>query len=175
MLNKYLKTADSDWYKQRVIAVILCVLACFAVLFIRLFYLQIIKGSELRRLSENNSIRLQRIVPFRGLIFDRSGKMMVDNRPSFDVSVIRRNARPVDHTIDKLSQYLQVPVETLTEKISKNKRLSSYKPITLKQDISRKIRITGHADALGTDDYNRELSSRRAESIRHAHRRPISF
>ena len=137
MLNKYLKTADSDWYKQRVIAVILCVLACFAVLLIRLFYLQIIKGSELRRLSENNSIRLQRIVPFRGLIFDRNGKMMVDNRPSFDVSVIRRNARPLDQTLDKLSQYLRVPVETLTEKISKNKRLSSYKPITLKQDISR--------------------------------------
>ena len=137
MLNKYLKTADSDWYKQRVIAVILCVLACFAVLFIRLFYLQIIKGSELRRLSENNSIRLQRIVPFRGLIFDRNRKMMVDNRPSFDVSVIRRNARPVDQTLYKLSQYLQVPFETLTEIISKNKRISSYKPIMLQQDIGR--------------------------------------
>lgn len=36
----------------------------------------------------------------------------------------------------------------------------------LKQDINRKIRITGHADALGSDDYNRNLSSKRAESIR---------
>lgn len=38
----------------------------------------------------------------------------------------------------------------------------------LRQDEGRKIRITGHADALGSDDYNRQLSSRRAESIREA-------
>ena len=115
----------------------MCVLACFAVLFIRLFYLQIIKGSQLRQLSENNSIRLQRIEPFRGLIFDRNGKMLVDNRPSFDVSVILRNARPVDQTLSRLSKYIQVPFETLTEKISGQKGISSYQPILLRQDIGR--------------------------------------
>ncbi len=136
-MDKYLKTADSDWYKQRIIGVILCVFACFAVLFVRLFFLQIIKGGELRRLSENNSIRLQRIDPFRGIIFDRNRKMLVDNRPSFNVNVILRNARPVDQTLNKLSKYLGVPDVELAEKIAGQKRISSYKPILLKQDIGR--------------------------------------
>ncbi|MGD9273879.1 MAG: penicillin-binding protein 2, partial [Desulfobacterales bacterium] len=87
-MEKYLKTADTDWYKQRIIGVILVVVTCMTVLFVRLFFLQVIKGEEYRRLSENNSIRLQRIEPFRGIILDRNGKMLVDNRPSYDLSII---------------------------------------------------------------------------------------
>ena len=71
-MDKYLKTADTDWYKQRIIGVILVVSVCLTVLLVRLFFLQIIKGAEYRRLSENNSIRLQRIEPFRGADFGKS-------------------------------------------------------------------------------------------------------
>ena len=87
-MEKYLKTADGEWYKQRIIGFMICVLACFVILFIRLIYLQIITGEELRRLSLNNSIRLQSIDPPRGRVYDRKGKVLVDNRPSFDVSII---------------------------------------------------------------------------------------
>ena len=68
VLSRYLKTADSEWYKQRIFGVILCVLAVFVVLLVRLFILQVIKGEEFSLLSENNSIRLQSIDPPRGMI-----------------------------------------------------------------------------------------------------------
>jgi penicillin-binding protein 2 len=136
-LSKYLKTADSDWYNQRIIGVILCVLACVTVLFVRLFFLQVIRGEEYRRLSENNSIRLQRIDPFRGVIFDRNSRMLVDNRPSFDVDIILRNAKPVNKTIQKLSKYLNVPSEALFEKIAGQKGNRSFKPVQLWRDIGR--------------------------------------
>jgi penicillin-binding protein 2 len=61
-MDRYLKTADTDWYKQRITGVIMCALAAFVVLFIRLIYLQVIMGDEYRRLSLNNSIRLQSII-----------------------------------------------------------------------------------------------------------------
>jgi hypothetical protein len=54
-----------------------CVAAVFFILFVRLFHLQMIQGEELRRLSENNCIRLQSIDPPRGLIYDRDGKILV--------------------------------------------------------------------------------------------------
>jgi penicillin-binding protein 2 len=136
-LTKYLKTADTEWYKQRVIISMLFVTAAFIVLFVRLFYLQVIKGDELRRLSENNCIRLQSTDPPRGLIFDRNGVLLVDNRPSFDLTIILKDAKPVKETIQKLSKYIHVPESELTSKIASAKHRSPYKPIVLKQDIGR--------------------------------------
>jgi len=136
-LSKYLKTADSNWYKQRIIGVIVCVLAAFSILLVRLFFLQVIKGEEFGRLSENNSIRLQNIDPSRGMIFDREGWLLVDNRPSFDVSIILKDARPVKETIKKLSGYIKFPADELSMKIASKKDISFYKPVLLKQDIGR--------------------------------------
>ena len=136
-LSKYLKTADSDWYKQRIIGIILVVLLCFAALFMRLFYLQVIKGEEYRRLSDNNSIRLQRIEPFRGIIFDRNKHMLVDNRPSFDVSIVINDAQPVTRTLARLSTFLSVSDDELMEKIAGQRGIKAYKPLVLRQDIGR--------------------------------------
>ena len=136
-MSKYLKTADSDWYKQRIIGIILVVVLCFAALLMRLFYLQVIKGEEFRRLSDNNSIRLQRIEPFRGIIFDRNKHMLVNNRPSFDVNIVVKDAQPVAETMAKLSAYLSVSDEELLEKIAGLKGISAYKPVLLHQDIGR--------------------------------------
>jgi len=137
-LSKYLKTADSNWYKQRIIGILVCVIVAFSILLMRLFFLQVIKGEEFRRLSENNSIRLQNIDPSRGMIFDRGGKLLVDNRPSFDVSIILKDARPVKETIKKLSRYIKFPADELMMKIASKKDISLYKPVLLKQDIGRR-------------------------------------
>jgi penicillin-binding protein 2 len=136
-LGKYLKTADTDWYKQRLIRVMLCVSGAFFILLIRLFYLQVIQGQELRRFSENNCIRLQSTDASRGMIFDRNGILLVDNRPAFDLSIILKDAKPVDRTIEKLAKLIEVPASELMRKIGQNKGVSSYKPILLKQDIGR--------------------------------------
>lgn len=136
-MDQFLRTADSNWFRQRIKGVILCVLAVFVVLFVRLFFLQVIEREEYRRLSENNSIRLQSIKPPRGLIFDRNGEMLVDNRPSFDLSIITRDAKPLEQTIGKLSYFLEAPFEELQSKLSRNRGYSAFTPILLKQDIGR--------------------------------------
>jgi len=136
-LDQFLRTADSNWFRQRIKGVILCVLAAFVVLFIRLFFLQVIEREEYRRLSENNSIRLQSIKPPRGLIFDRHGELLVDNRPSFDLSIITKDAKPLEKTLGKLAYFLKSPVEELQSNMSRNKGYSAYTPILLKQDIGR--------------------------------------
>ena len=136
-MSKYLQSADSDWYKKRLTGVVFLVLAAFLILIVRLFYLQVIEGNKFRRLSENNCIRLQNIDPSRGLIFDRNGNLLVDNRPSFDLSIILKDAKPVEDTIEMLSQYIDVPATKFMSKINRNRGVSSYTPILLKQDIGR--------------------------------------
>jgi penicillin-binding protein 2 len=136
-MDKYLKTADTDWYKQRIAGVIICVLAAFVVLFIRLIYLQVIRGHEFRRLSLNNSIRLQNIDPPRGRLYDRNNNLLVDNRPSFDVRITLKDAEPIGSTLAKLSQHLNIPADALMSKIRQTAGVSAYKPLLLAQDVGR--------------------------------------
>jgi len=137
MADKYLKTADAEWYRQRVTGVMICVLAAFAVLLTRLVYLQVIKGQEYRLLSLNNRIRLQSIDPPRGLIYDRNGDVLVENRPSFDVSITLKDAGKVETTVEKVSEHLGVPPGELMLRLKTSRGSSAYKPILLKQDIGR--------------------------------------
>jgi penicillin-binding protein 2 len=136
-LTKYLKTADQDWYKQRLVRIAFCVAGTFCLIFIRLFYLQVVNGDELRRLSKNNCIRLKSTDPSRGMIFDRNGTLLVDNRPAFDLNIVLKDAKPIEQTVKKLSKYINVPESELMAKIENDKTVSSYKPIILKKDIGR--------------------------------------
>jgi penicillin-binding protein 2 len=137
MADKYLKTADAEWYRQRVTGVMICVLVAFAVLLLRLVYLQVVKGEEYHLLSLNNRIRLQSIDPPRGLIYDRNGYVLVENRPSFDVSITLKDAGSVEETIKKVAKHLNVSHEELQLKLTTSKGISAYKPILMKQDIGR--------------------------------------
>ncbi len=131
------QTPDSDWYKRRIIVLVCLAAPGFIILLLRLFYLQIVEGENFRKLSEHNCIRLQTIDPPRGLIFDRDGKLMVDNRPSYDLSIVVRDAKPLDTTLRRLSHYTHTPVEALWAEIEKNRNQPSYKPVPLMQDIGR--------------------------------------
>ena len=137
LMDRYLKTADADWYKQRITGVIVCALAAFVVLFIRLIYLQVVMGDEFYRLSLNNSIRLQSIEPPRGRIYDRQGDLLVDNRPSFDVNITLKDAEPLRYTLEKLSRHLQTPADELLSQIRQTRGVSAYQPRLLKQDVGR--------------------------------------
>jgi len=136
-LKKYLNTVNSDWFNQRITGVILFVAVAFSVLFARVFYLQVIEGETYRNLSENNSIRLQSVDAPRGLIFDAKRSLMVDNRPSFDLGIILKDAKPLDETVKKLATYLAIPESEIFEKIKTTKGVPSYKPIYVKQDVGR--------------------------------------
>ena len=137
MADKYLKTADAEWFRQRVTGVMIVVLAAFVVLLVRLMYLQVIRGDEYRLLSLNNRIRLQSIDPPRGLIFDRNGHVLVENRPSFDVDITLKDAGKVEETVQKVAQHLDVPYEELMQKLTTSRGISAYKPIMIRQDIGR--------------------------------------
>lgn len=136
-MGKFIRTTDSEWFRLRLSVVMSLVTAAFILLFLRLFYLQILEGEEFRRLSENNRIRLHIIQAQRGFIFDRSGALLVDNRPSFDLSIILNDAKPVESIIGILSQYLNIPAAELMAKVRSIRGVSAFRPVLLKQDIGR--------------------------------------
>ncbi len=132
-----LKNKERDWMKQRVMIASLCILIVFMLLFFRLIYLQLIKGEEYRRLSESNCVRLKSIKPSRGLIFDRHGELLVDNRPAFDLMIVLEDAGSVPDTVSFLSSLIHEPYVDLMDQIRKAGSAAFYRPILLKKDISR--------------------------------------
>lgn len=136
-MDRYLRTVDNDWYKQRVSGVVIFVLAAFSILLVRLYYLQVIEGAEFRRLSLNNCYRLQSITPARGFIFDRDGVMLVENRPSFNVFIISGDAKDPEKILRKLTELLNIAPEPLFARLVEAKGAPSFKPILLKRDVSR--------------------------------------
>lgn len=136
-MRNYLPSVDSEWFNQRLIGALIVVLLLFAVMILRLVHLQVFEGEELRRLSEINSIRLQDIHPPRGLIYDRSGRTLVDNRPAFDLAIVLKDARPVDLTLQRLGLLLDEPDDLLALRIQNGRQRGPYTPILLKPDMGR--------------------------------------
>lgn len=132
-----MKNPDREWLKKRLMNSAAIIMAAFSVLLVRFVYLQVVEGDEYRRLSENNCIRLQSVLAPRGLIYDRNGTLLVDNIPSFDLKIILQDAEPVEETIDKLADFTGVPVEEFMERVDAGRRVSIYKPLLLKRNITR--------------------------------------
>jgi penicillin-binding protein 2 len=97
----------------------LAVVICLGTLGARLFYLQIISGGEFAALAESNRTDLEPILSTRGLIYDRSGEVLVTNVPTFAVKV-----RPADlpedrrdEVVDRLSALTGVSVIDINKAI----------------------------------------------------------
>lgn len=104
------------------------------VLLARLWYLQILNGDEYRQKSENNRIRIRPVQAGRGMILDRYGKVMVDNRPAFDVFMQREDAgdfRGVVRNVSGLMGSSPKDMETIV------RRGSPFVPVRIKKDIDR--------------------------------------
>ena len=102
---------DARLVRRRVIVGAVAVLALTCVLIARLYYLQVIQYEYHSTLSENNRVHVQPIPPTRGLIFDRNGVIVADNRPSFSLSVTRERAGDWQATLDVIVEVLQLTAD----------------------------------------------------------------
>ncbi len=107
----------------------------FFLIFIRLWSLQVIKGSELRRLSENNCIRLRENPADRGMLLDRKGRILAHNRPSFEVYLVPEDLKANPEVLIKVGEMLNMTQDEIEEKIKAQKRRAPFKPVKIKSNI----------------------------------------
>jgi len=114
----------------------------------RLVYLQIIKGDDLRKYSEENRLKKDKLFPTRGIIYDRNGKVIVDNRASFDVVMLAQFYPKHDPVMNsRLAKALDMPVEELSRRIDKGRKGASFYPVLLKSNVSKDILAAIETDA----------------------------
>jgi penicillin-binding protein 2 len=103
---------------------------------IRMWYLQVIKGSELRQRSENNSVRLRKIKSMRGLIMDNGRQVLVDNQPSFDILFVPNRTRDIKRTIEKIRLLYDARSLTLPSLASLTGKVKPLVPVILDRNVS---------------------------------------
>lgn len=113
------------------------VIAAFALLIVRLWYLQVISGETLRQRSENNRIRVQEIKPLRGLILDTKGRILVDNQPSFDVSIIPEATKDILAVLGKLEDLNVQSDAQRYRKVASTRTDRPFVPVKLERNIGR--------------------------------------
>ena len=99
---------DARLVRNRVVVGAVAVVLLVCVLIARLYYLQIIQYDYHSTLSENNRVHVQPIPPTRGLIFDRNGVIVADNRPSFSLSMTRERAGNWQEVLDTIVEVLEL-------------------------------------------------------------------
>jgi len=120
---------------RRLIVIGGLVLLVVALLIARLWYLQVIRGSDMRLTSENNRIRLTRLPAARGLVYDRFGELLVDNRPSFDVVLVPEDTGDRAATVAMLAHYLDEPPADLEARLRAPSRRPPYAGIIVERDL----------------------------------------
>jgi penicillin-binding protein 2 len=129
---------DPGVYRERFTFFFWVILVAVCLLIMRLWYLQIIKGEDLLKRSENNRIRIRDVKAMRGIIVDSRGVVLVENRPSFDVVLFPEDVKDLQGLVGKMeSLYAKVnltfPMDY--ETILENRR--PFTPLRVDRNVSR--------------------------------------
>jgi len=134
--NEQLNGHDSGVFRKRFKIAFAVVSIMMSLLILRMWHLQVIRGDELRQRSENNSVRLRKIKPLRGLILDTNGQVLVDNQPSFDIIFVPTRTRNTDDVAWKLRNILADRSLSLTSEIPSLGKKRWFPPVKLDKNIS---------------------------------------
>jgi penicillin-binding protein 2 len=105
---------------------------CITVLF---WKIQILDHKKYILLAEKNRLREENLTASRGLIKDRNGVILAENRASFNVSLIRENCSDINISIKKISKLLGIKENILRERINQYKFYPKFKPIVIKENL----------------------------------------
>src|SRR5262245_59186074 len=98
---------------------------------------QMVYSSYYRDKAEQNRVREVPLIAPRGRIFDRYGRLLADNRPSYNIVFTRENSpHIIEQTLAMLSGGIDMTVDEMQERVERRKREPKFRPIVLKEDVS---------------------------------------
>ncbi len=129
---------DSQNLRSRLRVIQIVVVLMIAALGVRLYYLQIVKGPYYAERAENQRIRLLPIPAPRGVIFDRSNKLLVDSRPIYNIILSREDIKGKDFSelIKPYARGLNVDAEDLTARFEQLKSQPAFESFTVKENAN---------------------------------------
>jgi penicillin-binding protein 2 len=121
--------------QRRIIAIAAVVTLGLLVIIGQLWYLQVLEGGRFLDASDKNRIRVRPIAAPRGILFDRNGVPLVDNRPAFTLSIIPREVDNRDAVLGRLSTLLGLPYQELVDAVGRVSA-DSFLPLRIRRGLT---------------------------------------
>jgi len=142
----------------RIVVVQAVAFVLLALLGVRLYYLQIVKGDYYSERAENQRVRLIPIPAPRGAILDRNGKLLVDSRPTYNVVLSNEPLKSinVNDRVDDYARGLNLDRQFVVERLNLIKKQNEFEAMVLKENV-------GMADISWVESHSLEFPELRVE------------
>lgn len=125
--------SEARLFRNRAIVSFLGIVALIGVLIANLYSLEVIQYQDYQTRSNDNRIKIVPIAPNRGLIYDRNGVLLAENRPIFNLEVTPEQVRNIDKTIEHIKEILDVPDDKIAQfkkELKQTRRFNSVPLLT---------------------------------------------
>jgi len=124
-------SAETNLFARRTFIGLLVVFVMIAMVLTNLYYLQISRFEDYQTRANGNRIKVLPVAPNRGLIYDRNGILLAENRPVFSLQVIPEEIKDLEFTINELSILLDIDEEDISDFYKDLKGNRRFKPVNL--------------------------------------------
>ncbi|UZD66862.1 penicillin-binding protein 2 [Marinobacter sp. AN1] len=103
--------AERRLFQRRALVMLGLVVVLFGILIGRFYQLQVIEHETYTTISDRNRVQVRSVPPTRGLIYDRNGTLIAENRPVFSVTLVPERVENMDATLERLQALLTISEE----------------------------------------------------------------
>jgi len=129
-------SAEANLFTRRVFIAFAGVILLLLVLFSNIYSLQVESFEKYQTRSNSNRIKLLPVAPNRGLIYDRNGVILADNKPVYSLTVIPEDVENLEESIKKVSQLLTITADRQKKFFKTVKRKRRFKEVELHSRLS---------------------------------------
>ncbi len=140
MLVKQIKVKDLETEARvfgiRLLIASVAVFMIFTVLVLKMAAMQIVEHDHYSDLAAQNRVKLSPIPPSRGLIYDRSGVLLAENLPGYNLEITLEEVSDIEQSLKDLASLLEITDEQLQKYRQASARAPSFEPVTLLTNLS---------------------------------------
>lgn len=129
---------EQSLIKWRLVISAILVFTLLGIIIGRLYVLQVVDNQHFKTLSDSNRVRINAIPPPRGLIFDRNGIVLANNRPSYRLEIVKEELENLDLTISQLKGLLDISDLDIKRFKQSSRRRRPFESVPLRFNLSDK-------------------------------------
>lgn len=138
MASKHIKDhrKEKELFLNRTIISIFVGLLLISVVFIRLYQLQVVENEFFAEKAHGNRINIRATLPPRGVIYDRNGRILAENKTAFQLELIPEQVKDIDDSLMRLSNLGLIDNESINSIKTEIRKTQQFKPVTIRTSLS---------------------------------------